>query len=476
MKINWKSIVLAATAAFALSGSWAVADYALTAGSGTTIFSFTCFTTKVCPAGVQVNSAGTEIFTAAAPAQVTGANGTFPVTGTVTATLAAETTKVIGTVNQGTSPWVTSGTVTANLGTIAGAATAVKQPALGTAGSASTDVITVQGITSMTPFLTNPGTAANWGIGATAAAVPANAHYWGVNISGNQVGVTGLALGATTKAPTVAIVDASGNQITAFGGSGGTASNYGSAFPSAGTAIGFSDGTNMVAGRVTTYGTAPTGLPAIGVNAFVTNSNANGQATMANSSPVVIASNQSAVPVSGASGAFASGSFASGSHASGSFASGSFASGALASGSVASGAMVDLGAQADSACSTDNGSCSAIALIKRTNQRITTTSGSLNAYETVAASQTGQALGATGGTGDYLSHCVIYPVTTSPGVVTVFDNTNAAASNAIAFAGGTTSVSNLAPISVPVGAVSTAGAWKVTTGANVIVTCYGRFT
>lgn len=97
-------------------------------------------------------------------------------------------------------------------------------------------------------------------------------------------------------------------------------------------------------------------------------------------------------------------------------------------------------------------------------------------YETVAASQTGQALGATGGTGDYLSHCVIYPGTTSPGVVTVFDNTSNATNNVIAFTGGATSVSNLVPISIPVGAISINGAWKVTTGTNVIVTCYGNFT
>jgi len=41
-------------------------------------------------------------------------------------------------------------TPTFNLGTLNGAATAVKQPALGTAGTASADVITVQGIASMT--------------------------------------------------------------------------------------------------------------------------------------------------------------------------------------------------------------------------------------------------------------------------------------------------------------------------------------
>lgn len=48
----------------------------------------------------------------------------------------------------------------------------------------------------------------------------------------------------------VAIVDGSGNQITSFGGAGGTSSNFTSAFPSAGTASGFSDGTNMQGGRV----------------------------------------------------------------------------------------------------------------------------------------------------------------------------------------------------------------------------------
>jgi hypothetical protein len=70
------------------------------------------------------------------------------------------------------------------------------------------------------------------------------------------------------------------------------------------------------------------------------------------------------------SGAYSSGAFASGSFASGSHASGSFASGAYASGSIASGAMVDLGAQADAACTTDTGTCSLIALAKRGNQNM----------------------------------------------------------------------------------------------------------
>lgn len=132
----------------------------------------------------------------------------------------------------------------------------------------------------------------------------------------------------------------------------------------------------------------------------VGNANTNGQATMANSSPVAIASNQSNLPV------------------------------------------INGGSR----------------------------------YQAVAASQTAAVLqSSAGATGDYLSHCVIYPATTSPGAVTVFDNTNTAANSTILFAGGASSVSNLAPIPVPVGALSLNGAWKVTTSTNVSVVCYGKF-
>lgn len=97
-------------------------------------------------------------------------------------------------------------------------------------------------------------------------------------------------------------------------------------------------------------------------------------------------------------------------------------------------------------------------------------------YQAVAASQTATTLqSSTGATGDYLSHCDVYPTSTSPGVVTVFDSTNTAANSAILFAGGATSLSNLAPFAIPVGAVSVNGAWKVTTGASVSVVCYGKF-
>jgi hypothetical protein len=51
-------------------------------------------------------------------------------------------------------------------------------------------------------------------------------------------------------------------------------------------------------GAPSAYGTSPGAVEVAGVNAFVTNQNANGQALMAASAPVVIASNQSALPVS----------------------------------------------------------------------------------------------------------------------------------------------------------------------------------
>jgi hypothetical protein len=93
-------------------------------------------------------------------------------------------------------------------------------------------------------------------------------------------------------------------------------------------------------------------------------------------------------------------------------------------------------------------------------------------YETVAASQTAQALGATGGTGDYLSGVLVVPATTSPGNVIVLDN----AISITVFTGGASSVSNLVPFFIPIGAKSVSGAWKITTGANVSVIGIGDFT
>ncbi len=94
-------------------------------------------------------------------------------------------------------------------------------------------------------------------------------------------------------------------------------------------------------------------------------------------------------------------------------------------------------------------------------------------YETVAASQTAQVLGPTGATGDFLAGLLIVPATTSPGAVSIKDGSGSAIT---VFAGGASSVSNLVPFFVYIGANSTAGAWSVTTGTNVSVIGVGSFT
>lgn len=93
-------------------------------------------------------------------------------------------------------------------------------------------------------------------------------------------------------------------------------------------------------------------------------------------------------------------------------------------------------------------------------------------YETVAASQTAQVLGATGGAGDYIKGILVVPATTSPGAITLLDN----ATSITVFAGGATSVVDLKPFYIPLGHTSVSGAWKLTTGANVSALVGGDFT
>lgn len=94
-------------------------------------------------------------------------------------------------------------------------------------------------------------------------------------------------------------------------------------------------------------------------------------------------------------------------------------------------------------------------------------------YETVAASATDQALGATGATGDYLAGILVVPATTSPGAVSIKDGSGSAIT---IFTGGSSSVSNLVPFFIPLGMISMGGAWKVTTGTNVSCIGIGNFT
>lgn len=98
-------------------------------------------------------------------------------------------------------------------------------------------------------------------------------------------------------------------------------------------------------------------------------------------------------------------------------------------------------------------------------------------YETVAASQTDQVLGATGAVGDYLAGVLIIPGTAGCGAVSIKDGNGS--SITIFAGGGTTALPTLAPIFVPLGIYSvngTSAGWRITTGANVTAMGIGDFT
>lgn len=94
-------------------------------------------------------------------------------------------------------------------------------------------------------------------------------------------------------------------------------------------------------------------------------------------------------------------------------------------------------------------------------------------YETVAASQTDQSLGATGAAGDYLAGLLIIPAVVACGAVSIKDG--GGSSITLFVGGGTTALPACIPFFVPLGAKSATGGWKVTTGASVSVFAVGNF-
>jgi hypothetical protein len=92
-----------------------------------------------------------------------------------------------------------------------------------------------------------------------------------------------------------------------------------------------------------------------------------------------------------------------------------------------------------------------------------------NTYNTVAVSQTDQVLGATGATGDYLKFLIVTVATAATGTCSIKDG----GGGVIPITAATTVVG---VYSISIGAVSTGGAWKVTTGAGATAIAVGRFT
>lgn len=96
-----------------------------------------------------------------------------------------------------------------------GAATAAKQPALGTAGTASADVISVQGIASMTPIQIADNGGSLTVDGTVAATQSGN---WSARMQDGAGNALTSATRGAEQALSVQIVDGSGAQIASFGG------------------------------------------------------------------------------------------------------------------------------------------------------------------------------------------------------------------------------------------------------------------
>jgi len=176
--------------------------------------------------GNAVVASGNPIF-----AQLTGGSATI---GALTANQTINVAQVNGVTTLANAGAVGTGSQRVAVGQDA---TTIAGSAPGTAGSASANVISVQGIASMTPLLVNPGTAANFGVGTIAASVPGNAVYVGLNVAGNLRGQTGVS-------PTGSVYAAQ-NDITSLNG--------------------------VALGSPSNYGTGPGAVAVLGVNAFVTN-------------------------------------------------------------------------------------------------------------------------------------------------------------------------------------------------------------
>lgn len=91
-------------------------------------------------------------------------------------------------------------------------------------------------------------------------------------------------------------------------------------------------------------------------------------------------------------------------------------------------------------------------------------------FSVVGSNATDQTLG-TGVPGEFISHLILQPISTSPGVAILNDG----GFDVFNFPGGASSILSLAPIIVPIGIVAVNG-WTITTGADMFVTVVGLAT
>lgn len=90
-------------------------------------------------------------------------------------------------------------------------------------------------------------------------------------------------------------------------------------------------------------------------------------------------------------------------------------------------------------------------------------------YETVAASQSDQALGATGGQGDLLKSIIVTVATAATGTVSIKDGSG----SAIPITAANTPIG---VYRIELDMMSASGAWSVTTGAGATAIAVGDFT
>jgi hypothetical protein len=77
-----------------------------------------------------------------------------------------------------------------------------------------------------------------------------------------------------------------------------------------------------------------------------------------------------------------------------------------------------------------------------------------------------------GAEGDTVVGLLVIPTTTSPGAVTLYDDTH----TVVVFAGGSNSLTCLVPFFIPLGLKSEGSGWYVSTGAGLSVVATGDFT
>jgi len=170
------------------------------------------------PAPVGGATAANQVLEIAALNSIDGKlTNPLPVSGTVAVSSVAGSVAVTGTFFQATQP--VSGTVTANAGTgtfavsaaslplPTGASTAAKQPALGTAGTASADVLTVQGIASMTALKVDGSAVTQPVSGTVTISALTNSSVVKAQLQDNAG--TAITLGSKVSASSVPVVIAS---------------------------------------------------------------------------------------------------------------------------------------------------------------------------------------------------------------------------------------------------------------------------